>query len=674
MIIALSGSVYGADRVDMIVLLDNSVSVLPYYDQIQESLLKRVISEHLVPGDTFSLITFADYPEVEISREIKNKADIAEILSYSSILQPMGNYTDLVLALRFLYKYTLDLPLSNKKKIIILTDGIHDPPPGSAYFSSDKTYIQRELQKAGDDIHREGWDVSIVELDTGSSSTGAAAGSSTGSITGNSSTAYNRSSSDGTTVAGTNTSGTSTAGTALSGTTGSGTAGTKGSAPSSAGSSGAAASSASTGSASSGEAGIAASGGSAAASGGSENVSGGSDKAVNNNAAGTYDSGSADSNTGNAGSGTEPGGTQAENGFMDTVAESIGSKPNVFSSDEKDMAGIALGIPEVRVPEHIGVTDGTIKLPLEISNRSNEPILFSLSAVISGDSDLLKEKKALKLEPKASGKLNIELVLPEGLSYGEHSIDISLKLVGGINTSPRVIKLNFDYRQKGSLGRSLDFLTGWWVIAVIAAVLIAVLIIILIKRAPVTARSLSEVHEYQRNEAVAAAVTKEVNEEQNEASVRNGKTRAPEEYLIAAMATEIEDSSAFEKKNRPIQMHVYGQNSKLGISNVKWLGLNRKRSVGSSGTAVFRIFFLKVPGVIAYIECAGDDFIFTPVETEYFPDLEGPLHECLYRRIRIINRDGHVFHIEFRQWVSELEKVNKLLSMTKYSGTPERGY
>ena len=49
---------HAADRLDMIVLLDNSVSVLPIYDEIQESLLKRIITEHLEPGDSFSLISF----------------------------------------------------------------------------------------------------------------------------------------------------------------------------------------------------------------------------------------------------------------------------------------------------------------------------------------------------------------------------------------------------------------------------------------------------------------------------------------------------------------------------------------------------------------------------------------------------------------------------------------
>ena len=76
LIIVLSVPAFGADRVDMIVLLDNSVSVLPIYDRIQESLLRRIISEHLAPGDTFSLNTFSDYPEVEISREIKNEEDV----------------------------------------------------------------------------------------------------------------------------------------------------------------------------------------------------------------------------------------------------------------------------------------------------------------------------------------------------------------------------------------------------------------------------------------------------------------------------------------------------------------------------------------------------------------------------------------------------------------------
>ena len=551
LIFILSATVYGADRVDMIVLLDNSVSVLPYYDDIQNSLLKKIISEHLEPGDTFSLITFADTPEVEISREIRNKGDIDEILAYSTILQPMGNYTDLVLALRFLYKYTLDLPLSNRKKIVILTDGIHDPPENSPYYFDTPEDVRTAAEDASEDIHREGWDVSIVELENGAEQD-----------------------------------------------------------------------------------------------------------------SGTEDSVSLD--------------------VMDTVSETIGSKPNAFNSDEPDMAGVALGISLVSIPNHLGDVTDDVTVPLSIQSRSNEPVLFSLSAVLCEGSDLLLEKTSVKLEPGEKAKLNIKLSVPEEEKPGEQSKNISLKLVGGVNTEPKSLTLNYNLVERGVFNRGVNFIFDWRVIAVVAAIIAAAVIIILIKRAsagrsqgiymkedgeiikPLKIGEAKEEDEQKKNKTTGADDVSVVSAKRSDST----GTHEPEEYLVASMSSLSEDEIP-HKKNRPVQMLVYGQNTKLGISNVKWLGLNRKRSVGSSSSSIFRIFFIRVPSVIAHIECTGDDFIFTPEKAEYFPELKEPLHNCLNKKIKIINQDDRMFYIEFRQWVSELERLNRLLSMTRNTGQPD---
>ncbi|HAK47625.1 MAG TPA: hypothetical protein DCO79_17110 [Spirochaeta sp.] len=549
LILVLSASVFGVDRVDMIVLLDNSVSVLPFYDNIQNSLIKRIISEHLKPGDTFSLITFADYPEVEISREIKNDKDINEILAYSAILQPMGNHTDLILALRFLYKYTLDLPLSNRKKIVILTDGIHDPPSDSPYYNSDPNVVKAEIEKAAGDIHREGWDVSIVELEDAPGTDGVLS--------------------------------------------------------------------------------------------------------------------TADSD--------EEADDPAVIDVIDTVAETLGSKPNAFKNDGTDMAGIALGIPLVGIPEHLGETRGELTVPLSIRNRGNEVMLFSLSAVNAEGSDILKEKVSIKLEPDSEGVLNVKLNIAADSEPGEYSKDIGLKLVGGLNTEPRTLKINYTFIEKGGFDRAIDMLLDWRVIAVLIAVIVAVIIIILVKRASSGDGEFINPLPYKDEEEEKTGTARETEKETSTAvpaGQETSKKREPEEYLIAAMSSETEDEIP-HKKHRPVQMLVYGQNTKLGITNVKWLGLNRKRSIGSSSYSIFKIFFIKVPSVIADIECTGDDFIFTPVRNEYFPDVEEPIHYCLNKKIKIVNTDNKMFYIEFRQWVSELEKLNRLMAMTKHSGKPD---
>ena len=529
LILILSVSVFGADRVDMIVLLDNSVSVLPYYDDIQGSLLSRIISEHLKPGDTFSLLTFADRPEVEIAREIKNENDIEGILAYSALLQPMGNYTDLILALRYLYKYTLDMPLSNRKKILILTDGIHDPPPGSPYFYEFEEDARKEIKKAADDIHREGWDVSIIEIRP--------------------------------------------------------------------------------------------------------------EEVVSEET-------------------TEKENVDNSIGVIKEVSDSLGSKPNVFDKEEDDMAGVVLGIPLVSIPEHLGNTTGDLEVPLSIKNRSNEALLFSLTAVVSEGIDLLKEKKSIKLEAGENGILEIAIELPEGLDIGEQTTEIVFKLVGGLETEPKSFILRYNFQLKGGIAKGLEVILDWRIIAIIIGIIAAVIIIILLKRT----------HTSEKDDITP--LDKKIDDEKEEIGISQHE---PDAVFINGGRDFKENTDLYEK-NRPVQMHVFGQNTKLGISNVHWLGLNNKRSIGSAPSSVFKIFFVKVPTLLAQIECTGDDFIFYPVKKEFFPDINEAMHNCLNKRIRIVTEDEKMFYIEFQQWISELERVNRLLSMTKHPGKPDFEY
>ena len=122
-----------SEQIDNIVLLDTSVSMLPYYSSTVNYLINDIVKQQLQIGDSFHLLSFNDYPEYEISRTIKGESEIVDILNRILLLQPVGKYTDLISAFSFLYEYTAKLRLNSIKNIIILTDGIHDPPPDSSY-------------------------------------------------------------------------------------------------------------------------------------------------------------------------------------------------------------------------------------------------------------------------------------------------------------------------------------------------------------------------------------------------------------------------------------------------------------------------------------------------------------------------------------------------------------
>jgi hypothetical protein len=83
------------------------------------------------------------------------------VVSRVLLLSPLGKYTDLVAALKYLYEYTEDLSLQSRKTILILTDGIHDPPQGS--LNADGSKAREETNRIAQDIRKEGWDVNLLE-------------------------------------------------------------------------------------------------------------------------------------------------------------------------------------------------------------------------------------------------------------------------------------------------------------------------------------------------------------------------------------------------------------------------------------------------------------------------------------------------------------------------------
>ncbi len=163
-------SFISAQEMDTVVLLDTSESMFPYFQSTIDYLIKDIIKNQLKEGDTFHLLTFDSKPDFEISRKLRNAKDIQDILSRVLLLQPLGKYTDLIAAFVYVNNYTNDLPSTTKKRIIILTDGIHDPPPGSIY-KDNPAAVKEKIKSITDNMKRKGWDVSLIRFPLSQSST-----------------------------------------------------------------------------------------------------------------------------------------------------------------------------------------------------------------------------------------------------------------------------------------------------------------------------------------------------------------------------------------------------------------------------------------------------------------------------------------------------------------------
>ena len=151
-----------SEQIENIVLLDTSMSMFPYYSGTIEYLIEDIVKHQLQSGDSFHLLSFNDFPEYEISRTIRGEVEIRAVLNRILLLQPVGKYTDLISAFSFLYEYVENLPLNSIKKLIILTDGIHDPPPESPYPVSSSN--KDDIVKISENMRRQGWDVTLIQF------------------------------------------------------------------------------------------------------------------------------------------------------------------------------------------------------------------------------------------------------------------------------------------------------------------------------------------------------------------------------------------------------------------------------------------------------------------------------------------------------------------------------
>jgi hypothetical protein len=152
-----------AEPLDFVVLLDVSESMLPYFDDTVNYLIGDILQQHLKQDDGFHLLTFADSPGIELMLDIESAADVDEALSRVLLLHPLGKYTDLVSALKYVYSYTSSIRQDSRKKILVLTDGIHDPPPGSPYPVNGGIYRETASEVARQ-IRKKGWEISLIQF------------------------------------------------------------------------------------------------------------------------------------------------------------------------------------------------------------------------------------------------------------------------------------------------------------------------------------------------------------------------------------------------------------------------------------------------------------------------------------------------------------------------------
>jgi len=153
------------EQAEIVVMMDTSGTILPYYDDINKRVLTEINSKFIREGDMFHLISFSAKPRHEISQKITDASDLSKIVSRFMLLYQLGQNSDLLAAFDYAKDFTQNLKTGNKEKIlVIISDGIFNPPKNSPYASYTPEQLKNKISRIASDIRGENWKVYFVKL------------------------------------------------------------------------------------------------------------------------------------------------------------------------------------------------------------------------------------------------------------------------------------------------------------------------------------------------------------------------------------------------------------------------------------------------------------------------------------------------------------------------------
>ena len=149
---------------DVIVLMDASGTILPWFDQINNRILPDVTRKFVRQGDTFHLVSFNSRVNLEIVQPVHTEADVSRIVSRFLLLYPLGQNSDFLSGLQYTWQYASSLDQQQKKIVIIVSDGIFNPPASSPYSGFTNEQVKSELSQIARKIRGAGWNVYYIKL------------------------------------------------------------------------------------------------------------------------------------------------------------------------------------------------------------------------------------------------------------------------------------------------------------------------------------------------------------------------------------------------------------------------------------------------------------------------------------------------------------------------------
>ncbi len=251
-----------------------------------------------------------------------------------------------------------------------------------------------------------------------------------------------------------------------------------------------------------------------------------------------------------------------------------------------------------------------------VRSSSRQPLEVQLLSIRRNDgTELLERPVSARVPPQGSRPIRAAIVLPDTTPLGRQSMPVQLGLSGRLPVSPSSGVLEIDYTGQAGLPGFSSRGPGW--IILIAVLLLAALALLALLGARIL-----------------------------RAGLRPAWARAV--YLAAREGYPL------------VEMVVIMQNRHIGLRNVRYMRPGSSATVGG-GRSAFLVYFVPVPPRMAYLRYDGRKYTFVPVKADLFPDLAGPVQDCLGKEIPALSPRGYRFTIVFRRFLSPLDEINRLM-------------
>ena len=710
------------EQAEIVVMMDTSGTILPYYDDINKRVLTEINSKFIREGDMFHLISFSAKPRHEISQKITDASDLSKIVSRFMLLYQLGQNSDLLAAFDYAKDFTQNLKTGNKEKIlVIISDGIFNPPKNSPYASYTPEQLKNKISRIASDIRGENWKVYFVKLpfpdnviirnidgDVISDIAGTAGGVSGSSGSTGSGTASSGSGNAGSTTSGTTSSGSGNAGSTSSGTTssGSGATGSSGHGTGSTGNGGGASGSTSvsnvgTGSGTGGTNGAPVGGtgsGSSGASGAaSGNTSGqtGSENASNERSKTDTTGWSATSNenAANAG-GTGASGTDGYTDISGNVTGSLGVTPSGLSNNPNE--GLTLNddnlkLPRVKFPSALEAVGTDLPLSLQISNVSDEVVELNLESVSLSNglqsTTIPVTNGAVAIQPGETADIAAKLRLPkEAFPKGNYDTELRLNFADNKSVLPQVATLPLSVKPTWfeDFYDSGKFRIALIIFAILLLFLLLLLFLFLRGRASSSmSRAIGNSTGHESLNAFGAASSGTQQETQRASNdyakqleeQRRAEARERSALLNKSSGDYSPHSQYTEQRirvNRNLsgmtEIYVFNQNRSIGKRNIHVMKPGSQLSVGGGKGDDFIIFLVKFPAHLASVRYDGADYHLTIHKSKYFPYVKGTsVNNCIGKTITLVSDKGYHVGFTFREYEEPISKLNTILTSIDYS-------